>query len=72
MADIPIVDFGAFLKDTQEEKEQVATQIDNAFRTAGFMYLKNHGVPRSMIEECFSWVSIPYSLRALFRSWLVG
>ncbi|KAF1977268.1 thymine dioxygenase [Bimuria novae-zelandiae CBS 107.79] len=52
---IPIVDFGAFLNGGKEEQERVAQQIDEAFRNVGFVYLKNHGVPKEKVEECFEW-----------------
>jgi isopenicillin N synthase-like dioxygenase len=39
MADIPIVDFSKVISGTKEEKEQVAKQIDDAFRKVGFVYL---------------------------------
>ena len=53
---IPIVDFGAFLNGSDEAKEQVARQLDDAFRDVGFVYLRNHGVRREVVEECFEWV----------------
>jgi hypothetical protein len=59
MAHIPIVDFAPTTTGTQAEKEHVAQQIDDAFRTAGFVYLKNHGVSRDKVAECFEWVSFP-------------
>jgi isopenicillin N synthase-like dioxygenase len=55
---IPIVDFSKFLNGEKEEKEFVARQIDDAFRNAGFVYLKGHGVPKETVEECFEWVII--------------
>ena len=55
MAEIPIVDFGLFLKGGKGEKEQVAGRIDDAFRNVGFVYLRNHGVAKDLVEECFAW-----------------
>jgi isopenicillin N synthase-like dioxygenase len=57
MADTPIVDFAKATSGTPNEKTHIASQIDKAFRTVGFVYLKNHGVPREKVEECFDWVS---------------
>jgi hypothetical protein len=57
MADIPVVDFAKATNGTREEKERVAKSIDDAFRNVGFVYLKNHGVPLEMVDECFGWVS---------------
>jgi isopenicillin N synthase-like dioxygenase len=56
MAEIPLVDFGTFLTGSQEQKEQVAKEIDDAFRNVGFVYLRNHGVSKERVEECFAWV----------------
>ncbi|KAF2122032.1 hypothetical protein BDV96DRAFT_482472 [Lophiotrema nucula] len=52
---IPVVDFGRFLNGGKEEKEVVARQIDDAFRNVGFVYLRNHGVGRGMVDRCFDW-----------------
>jgi isopenicillin N synthase-like dioxygenase len=57
MADIPIVDFAGFLNGDKEDQQRVAREIDNAFRSVGFVYLKNHGVKKEMVDECFQWVS---------------
>ncbi len=56
-ASIPIVNFGKFLDGGEEEKKQAAQEIDDAFRNAGFVYLKGHGVNKDLIKECFEWVS---------------
>ncbi|KAH7341163.1 thymine dioxygenase [Pyrenochaeta sp. MPI-SDFR-AT-0127] len=54
-APIPIVDFAAFLDGGKEEKERVAREIDDAFRKVGFVYLKNHGVKKGVVDEAFEW-----------------
>jgi isopenicillin N synthase-like dioxygenase len=53
---IPVVDFGAFLNGSEEDKKLVARQLDDAFRDVGFVYLRNHGVRKEVVEECFEWV----------------
>ena len=55
---VPIVDFGEFLNGSEEKKSRVAERIDTAFREVGFVFLKNHGVDKEMVEECFEWVRI--------------
>ncbi|KAF3049254.1 hypothetical protein E8E11_009443 [Didymella keratinophila] len=56
MANIPIVDFDAYSNpDCLHERVAVAKDIDNAFRSSGFVYLKNHGVSRERVEHCFAW-----------------
>lgn len=64
-APIPIVDFGQFLNGSQEEKERVAREIDDAFRTSGFVYLRNHGVEKEVVEEAFEWVSSMHTSRKI-------
>lgn len=56
---IPVVDFGKFLNGNDLEKKETASQIDHAFQEVGFVYLKNHGVAKEMIEKCFEWVRNP-------------
>ncbi|KAF2278268.1 thymine dioxygenase [Westerdykella ornata] len=50
---IPVVDFSGFLHGTKEERSEVARQIDDAFRSVGFVYLKGHGVESKIIEDAF-------------------
>jgi isopenicillin N synthase-like dioxygenase len=57
MAEIPVVDFAKTMNGTREERENIAQSLDDAFRNVGFVYLKNHGVPPEMVNECFDWVS---------------
>jgi isopenicillin N synthase-like dioxygenase len=57
MAEIPVVDFAKAMNGTREERENIAQSLDDAFRNVGFVYLKNHGVPPEMVNECFDWVS---------------
>lgn len=52
METLPIIDFGPFLdpSSTEEIKKQTAKELDRACRDVGFFYLKNHGVPKEMID----------------------
>src|SRR5436305_2922034 len=61
---IPLVDFHPFLQGSHLDQKTVATQIDHAFRTVGFVYLFNHGIPQEKVDECFQWVHI--SLQIVF------
>lgn len=57
MSTIPIVDFSAYSNtDCLHDKISAAQDIDNAFRSQGFVYLKNHGVSKERVEQCFAWV----------------
>ncbi|CAE7210905.1 hypothetical protein PTNB85_08703 [Pyrenophora teres f. teres] len=55
MSDIPIIDFSEFIHGSNEDKQRVARELDDAFHRVGFVYLKNHGVPSNMVDECFTW-----------------
>lgn len=50
---IPIVDFSAFLKGNQNEKHIVSNELVNAFKTVGFVYLANHGIPAEKLESVY-------------------
>ncbi|OQV18944.1 hypothetical protein BV898_07003 [Hypsibius exemplaris] len=49
-AHIPVVDFGSQF---QDNKEQLGITLVDIFRTVGFVYLKNHGVPEETIQGAF-------------------
>ncbi|RAL14650.1 isopenicillin N synthase family dioxygenase [Aspergillus homomorphus CBS 101889] len=51
---IPIIDFGPFLHGTPADKHEVAMSVVHAFKTSGFLYLKDHGVPPSVVSHVFS------------------
>ncbi len=50
---IPVVDFGPFLKGSVAERKAVARQIGEACRNIGFFYLINHGVPPALTRKTF-------------------
>jgi isopenicillin N synthase-like dioxygenase len=51
---IPIIDLEPFLKGTPSAKKSVAATVTSAFKTSGFLYLKNHGIPPSVVAEVFA------------------
>ena len=53
---IPIVDLTAFLnqESTVEDRLRVAQDLVSACRHVGFVYIKNHGVPRDQLEQAFA------------------
>ncbi|KAJ5246557.1 hypothetical protein N7468_001540 [Penicillium chermesinum] len=51
---IPLIDFGPFFSGTPSDKHAVALSVTTAFKTSGFLYLKNHGVPPSVVSQAFS------------------
>jgi hypothetical protein len=56
---VPIIDIGPFraslstAEGCEERRAEVAAEMKNACEQAGFFYVQNHGVPRSLIREVF-------------------
>ncbi|MBC7970509.1 MAG: isopenicillin N synthase family oxygenase [Verrucomicrobia bacterium] len=50
---IPVIDFEPFISGDAEAQQQVAQEIYQACHTAGFMYLKNHGIAADVLEQVF-------------------
>ncbi|KAL4795980.1 hypothetical protein BDV19DRAFT_361864 [Aspergillus venezuelensis] len=50
---IPIIDFAPFLNGTPADKHAVAMSIVEAFKSSGFLYLKDHGIPPFMTLRVF-------------------
>ncbi|KAL3472996.1 hypothetical protein BJX99DRAFT_234540 [Aspergillus californicus] len=50
---IPIIDFAPFLNGTPADKHAVAMSVVEAFKTSGFLYLKDHGIPPSVTLRVF-------------------
>lgn len=51
---IPLIDFSHFLNGTPTERKAIAQAILTGFQTAGFIYLKNHTIPLSVVKHTFS------------------
>ncbi|KAI5818848.1 hypothetical protein BZA77DRAFT_243354 [Pyronema omphalodes] len=51
---IPIIDFDLFLHGTEADKAAVVAGVFSGFKNAGFIYLKNHGIPTSTISSVFT------------------
>ncbi|KAF5024009.1 hypothetical protein F66182_3955 [Fusarium sp. NRRL 66182] len=50
---IPLIDFSRFLSGTSSERNETAKAILHGFRTAGFIYLKNHPVLAQDLQHAF-------------------
>ncbi|KAI9731233.1 MAG: hypothetical protein M1834_005426 [Cirrosporium novae-zelandiae] len=48
--EVPLIDVSGMFSNSLVERQAVATQIHAAATTSGFFYVKNHGVPSSLIE----------------------
>ncbi|KAF7301918.1 2OG-Fe oxygenase family [Mycena indigotica] len=51
---IPLIDFSKFQHGSAEDKKQTADKIVGAFKESGFIYLSNHGIPASAVENAFA------------------
>ncbi|XP_077869667.1 uncharacterized protein LOC144361676 [Saccoglossus kowalevskii] len=51
---IPVIDFTAYglLRESPEEEffQKLIDDVHNAFKTIGFLYLTNHGIPQTLIQ----------------------
>ena len=56
---IPIIDFAEYSLDIEEENvssgdiKQLADEICDAFKTVGFVYLKNYGISQTKVLHTF-------------------
>lgn len=53
---IPVVSFEKFLTGDRADQKEVAKKVFDAFSTVGFIYLKDHGIPQTRVEEIFELV----------------
>ena len=51
---IPIVDFAEWTIGNQDQRKTIADKFLAACQTVGFVYIINHGVPSSKVEEAFA------------------
>lgn len=51
---IPVVDLSKFVDGTAEERTEFVHQLGTAFHTIGFVGVKNHGIPKSLIDSFFN------------------
>ena len=50
---IPVVDLQEFVNGTEEEQNQFVNKLAKAFHEIGFVGVKNHGIPMSLIEDFY-------------------
>jgi len=52
--DLPVIDLEPLISGTPGGLEKVAAELGRAARDIGFFYVKNHGVPQSLIDATFA------------------
>jgi hypothetical protein len=51
---IPIIDFASFLDGSR--KNDVGAAMLESFKTVGFVYIVNHGIPQDKVDNMFAFV----------------
>ncbi|RFU32280.1 hypothetical protein B7463_g4068, partial [Scytalidium lignicola] len=51
--EIPVVDLTPAFSDNLEDRKRLALEIGHIFETVGFMYVKNHGVDKAIVDEAY-------------------
>ena len=52
--EIPLIDFDSFLSGDKETRRSTAQAILSGFQNAGFIYLKNHPISKSVVQKTFA------------------
>jgi len=62
---VQTVDFSGFLDNSN--KQHVSDAILSSFKSIGFVYLTNHGLPDEIVQNMFKWVA-PFTTPSLIVS----
>jgi isopenicillin N synthase-like dioxygenase len=55
--EVQLVDFSAFMDNS--DKQTVSDAILSSFKSIGFVYITNHGMPDEIVQNMFKWVLRP-------------
>ena len=50
---LPEIDLGAFRSAPEAERRRIAATVDDVCRSVGFLIIRNHGVPASVIDDAW-------------------
>ena len=59
---IPVVDLSDFLGVEPLEKDAFVQKLGKAYEEVGFVAVKNHGIPQSLIDDLYTYVQAFFSL----------
>jgi isopenicillin N synthase-like dioxygenase len=59
---IPVVDLNVFLNGDEQSKMAFVEQLGRAYEDVGFVAVKNHGIPESLIADLYEYVQQFFSL----------
>ncbi|MDX1667144.1 MAG: 2-oxoglutarate and iron-dependent oxygenase domain-containing protein, partial [Saprospiraceae bacterium] len=51
---VPVVDLATFTRGNDEERQAFVNRLGDAFRHIGFVTVKNHGIPKSLIDGFYA------------------
>ncbi|KAI0543690.1 hypothetical protein F4679DRAFT_577443 [Xylaria curta] len=52
---IPVVDMGSWHNGSTVDRKRIASELTDACRRVGFVYVVDHGIPAELLEEAFAW-----------------
>lgn len=68
---IPVVDLGKFVNGDEDQRKEFVAEIGDAFHNVGFVGVKNHGVPKDLIDNFYSaskeYFSQPVSVKKKYE-----
>jgi isopenicillin N synthase-like dioxygenase len=54
-ATIPMVDLSAWSGGSAMARKRIASELTEACRRVGFVYVVNHRIPADLLDEAFAW-----------------
>ena len=57
-ADIAVVSFDRFIHGGDADRKAVAKEVYDAFSSVGWVYISDHGIPQTRVDEMFGLVSV--------------
>ncbi len=64
---IPSVDLAKFTKGTEEQRREFVAELGKAYEEVGFVAVKNHGIPDTLIDELYQYVKEYFSLPLVIK-----